>query len=176
MAILLVGPLQDVCLPSASQCSCRTVILAHPSPEPRPHHPTSNAPFPSWAPLLALVASTKCEAAQPAERSSDAQGCGKGFPERRCPAEWLLEETSDCTGSVGCRTFWQATRWRAAAGFGRRGLASERTRGDVQVMVIAATHGGPGLRSAPLLRAGMQRLQQTRTKAVTRMRYQSCDF
>jgi len=57
MAILLVGPLQDVCLPSASQRSCRIVILAHPSPEPRPHHPISNVPFPSWAPQLALVAS-----------------------------------------------------------------------------------------------------------------------
>jgi hypothetical protein len=143
---------------------CRTFAFpAHPSaraawssshtPPPSRGHTTQSATplSPGWAPLLVLVASSTA----PAERSSDAQGCGRDFLGGRVQLNGYWKRLATALDPLVAAPSGKPLHSHPWA----RGTASERTRADVQAMV-AATHGGPGLRSAPLLRAGMQRLQQ----------------
>jgi hypothetical protein len=122
--------------------------------------PISHAPFPRWAPLLAPVASSTA----PAECSSDAQGCGRDVPGGRVQLNgyWkrLATALDPLVAAPSGKRLHSTLELRACSsapwtmGTGQRAHPCRRAGNG------CSDARCPGLRSAPLLRAGMQRLQQ----------------
>jgi hypothetical protein len=181
MAILLVGPLQDVL---RSQRIPALVPHGHPRtppfgavPHPRPHDPISHAPFPRWAPLLAPVASSTA----PAERSSDVQGYGRDAPGGRVQLNGYWKRLATVLDPlVAAPSGKRLHSYPGAAGVQQRALGDGDWPMSAPVPTCRqwlqrCTVPWPPFRTA-LAGGNAAIAAETRTRAATRMRIQSCDF